>query len=369
MATDLKHKLSYAQWLLLLLSLLSVVLAVSIILVLWLNNKSLGEEFRAPDAPLLWVMLGITLLVLLFGFVGSYRLNRNIERLRGFVEAADRGEQVTDVPQFADDELGEISRHIVNLYLQIRQATVDLEHEHAMALHQEQEKIRIKRQLTNNINHELKTPVSSIQGYLETVLSSPDMDSQTRTEFLQKSYAQSERLRLLLQDISTITRLEEASRLIEREEVSLNQILDDIAADVALLPTERRMRFNVSVPSEMNITGNHALLASIFRNLTDNAIAYSGGRDIFVRLLEQTPANYRFSVADNGIGVDEKHIPHLFERFYRVDKGRSRKAGGTGLGLSIVKNAVLFHGGEIEVHNRHDGGLEFIFTLAKQPTK
>ena len=111
--------------------------------------------------------------------------------------------------------------------------------------------------------------------------------------------------------------------------------------------------------------GNPSLLASVFRNLADNAAAYSGGRDIFIRLAEDTPEECTVLFADNGIGVDEEHLPHLFERFYRVDKGRSRKLGGTGLGLAIVRNAVAFHGGTISVRNRDEGGLEFRFTLRK----
>jgi signal transduction histidine kinase len=120
---------------------------------------------------------------------------------------------------------------------------------------------------------------------------------------------------------------------------------------------------NIELPDELLVRGNSTLLMSIFKNLTDNSIAYSGGRDIYIRLIDKDDSLYTISFADNGIGVDEEHIGHIFERFYRIDKGRSRKLGGTGLGLSIVKNAVLFHGGDISVKNRKIGGLEFTLTL------
>lgn len=94
-------------------------------------------------------------------------------------------------------------------------------------------------------------------------------------------------------------------------------------------------------------------------------MAYSGGNKVTLCLTSESPADYSFSFADNGSGVENRHIQHLFERFYRVDKGRSRSAGGTGLGLAIVKNAVIFHDGHITVRNRHGGGLEFDFTLSK----
>ena len=128
------------------------------------------------------------------------------------------------------------------------------------------------------------------------------------------------------------------------------------------------MRVNVETGSEpLSIDGNETLLRSIFTNLMENAAAYSGGRDCTIRFEghnhDDEEDYYHFTVEDNGIGVEEEHLSHLFERFYRIDKGRSRKMGGTGLGLSIVKNAVVWHGGEIEVHNRPQGGLQFRFTL------
>ena len=237
--------------------------------------------------------------------------------------------------------------------------------EHALALHEEQEKIRIKKQLTNNINHELKTPVAAIQGYLETLLANPSLDAQRRTDFLKKSAAQTERLRRLLADISTITRMDEASQLIQKERVVLNDLIAEVTADMELKPADQRLRVNIDFPQQVEIVGSPSLLASIFRNLADNAAAYSGGRDIFIRLLSDTPEECTVSFADNGIGIGEEHLPHIFERFYRIDKGRSRKQGGTGLGLAIVKNAVAIHGGTITARERERGGLEFVFTLKK----
>ena len=125
------------------------------------------------------------------------------------------------------------------------------------------------------------------------------------------------------------------------------------------------MRINFDLPRSLIVQGNKGLIEAIFRNLVNNALNYSGGRDIFLKLIEETDTHYRFKFWDNGIGVAEEHLQRLFERFYRVDVGRSRKLGGTGLGLSIVKNAVLFHQGEISVKNRHNDGLEFDFTLHK----
>ena len=108
------------------------------------------------------------------------------------------------------------------------------------------------------------------------------------------------------------------------------------------------------------------LIGSIFRNLTENAIAYSGGKNIYITLIENNSQYCSIRFEDDGAGVEEQKIPRLFERFYRIDKGRSRRLGGTGLGLSIVKHAVQFHGGSIAACNRQQGGLQFDFTLQKK---
>lgn len=322
-------------------------------------------EMLAADPAYLWFMLGMTLLMSIAGYFATRRLGQNITRLNEFARRVERGEPIEQTESFPHDELGDISRHIVQLYADLQHTAAERDREHALALHEEQEKIRIKKQLTNNINHELKTPIAAIQGYVETLLANPKIEAERRTAFLEKSLQQVERLRHLLADVSTITRMDEASQLFQREPVVLNDLIDEVVADMELRPKDQQLRVHVDFPTRVEIFGSASLLSSIFRNLADNAAAYSGGRDIYIRLLDDTPERCTILFADNGIGVDEEHLPHLFERFYRVDKGRSRKLGGTGLGLAIVRNAVAFHGGTISVRNREEGGLEFIFSLRK----
>ncbi|MEG2613986.1 MAG: ATP-binding protein [Alistipes sp.] len=324
------------------------------------------HEVLTADRGFLWFMLSITLIMSVVAYLFTRRLGHNITRLRDFAECAEQGREMSDNPSFPHDELGEISAHIVRLYAQLHKTTVDRDREHALALFEEKEKIRIKKQLTNNINHELKTPVAVIKGYLETILANPDMEAAQRTTFIEKSNAQTERLSNLLADVAIITRMDEASLLIGKEQIVVNHIIDELQADIQLLPAERRMRLHCDFTHPVIIEGNAALIGSIFHNLTDNATAYSMGRDLYIRLLREDETHYTFLFADNGIGIEEEHLPRIFERFYRVDKGRSRKVGGTGLGLAIVKNAVVLHGGEIEARNSDRGGLEFIFTLCKK---
>ena len=232
---------------------------------------------------------------------------------------------------------------------------------------QETEQARLKKQLTQNIAHELKTPVSSIQGYLETIVNNPDLPREKLDQFLARSYAQSNRLTHLLSDISLLTRMEEAPNMTEKESVNLYQMIQNIFNEVALQLEEKQIKTDNALPVDLYIQGNPSLLYSIFRNLTDNVIAYAGTNiHISIRCFRQGEKFYYFSFADTGIGVTSEHLGRLFERFYRVDKGRSRKLGGTGLGLAIVKNAVILHGGSIFAKNNPEGGLEFIFTLEKE---
>ena len=229
----------------------------------------------------------------------------------------------------------------------------------------EQERNRLKRELTNNINHELKTPVASIQICLETLLSGISLSEEKRQELIERCYANNDRLRRLLNDVSLITRMEDGSALIGKERVVINDIIDEVAKELDMLPEDERLLLHTDFSDEVVIDGNPSLIGSIFRNLTENAIAYSEGRNIYISLLENNDKLCRIRFEDDGKGVEQKHLSHLFERFYRVDKGRSRQKGGTGLGLAIVKHAVQFHGGLIEVTNRPGCGLRFEFTLYK----
>lgn len=233
----------------------------------------------------------------------------------------------------------------------------------------EQEKNRLKRQLTNNINHELKTPVASIQVCLETLLSGITLSEEKRQELIERCYVNNERLRRLLADVSLITRMEDGNALIEREPVDITSIIADIAGELTIMPSDERLTLHTDITEPIIVDGNLSLIASIFRNLTENAIAYSEGKNIYVSLLESNAAEYRIRFEDDGRGVEEKQLSHLFERFYRIDKGRSRQKGGTGLGLSIVKHAVQFHGGTIIATNRPGGGLRFDFSLRKQAAR
>ena len=225
---------------------------------------------------------------------------------------------------------------------------------------------QMRRELTQNIAHELKTPVASILGYTDTILDNPQMSPETQRQFIERTNAQAHRLTALLQDISTLNRMDFAAYQLTMERIDVSVIVSDIVQETALAIEKRHMRLNNCLPQHVVIRGNPSLIYSIFRNLVDNAINYAGEGTTIDISAEQTDNDWTFRFSDNGVGIAPEHLPRIFERFYRIDKSRSRSIGGTGLGLAIVKNAVLLHGGSITVQPAEGGGLEFDFTLKKK---
>ncbi len=226
----------------------------------------------------------------------------------------------------------------------------------------EEEKMRIKHALTQNTAHELKTPLASINGYLETLATHPDLSLEQRQQFLGKCISQAQRMTALLSDMSTLTRLDNMQPvLMEKLPIDLTLIATQAIDDVRPILEQKHIALTFNLPPQMPAQGDYSLMYSVFRNILDNAILYSGCTAITVT----GNALYEFAIVDDGIGVEPKHLPHLFERFYRVDKGRSRDMGGTGLGLAIVKNAVSLHGGTCSAELTRPHGLTVRFSISQ----
>ena len=322
------------------------------------------------DNTYIYFAIALTLLLGVVLYLSTRRISRHIGYLREFAVKAEEGEEIDHELErrLPDDELGDISHTIIMLYWKLR--------------HSEEDKVRIKRQLTQNAAHELKTPAASIHGYLESILDHPDMPEDKKKYFLERCYAQSERMSKLLQDMSALTKLDEMDDRHSRDNyhpVNVLQVIQSALDDTALQLHDKGITPSIQLPRRMvngqwstvnvEVVGDASLLYSIFRNIIDNAIAYATGASRLAIVCKETESEgrhfYEFQMSDNGPGMEPKHLDHIFERFYRIDKGRSRKLGGTGLGLAIVKNAVAAHGGTATAQLTPGGGLTIRFTLAR----
>lgn len=230
---------------------------------------------------------------------------------------------------------------------------------------QAEKELEVRRQLTQNISHELKTPVASILGYMDTILENPDIAEEMRTQFITRSRVQAQRLTSLLQDLSLLNRLDYASDIFKKEPVNLSKTITEVIEATSCSLQQKGMELHFEQPEgkDIFILGDPSLLYSIFHNLIDNAIKYAGEGTCISLSAVETGDYWKFTLSDNGVGLPEEHLPRIFERFYRVDKGRSRQLGGTGLGLAIVKHAVQYHKGDISISLNGDRGLRFDFSL------
>lgn len=237
---------------------------------------------------------------------------------------------------------------------------------------------RLKQQMTSNISHELRTPVTSIMGYLETLEACPSMPEEKRKAFIHRAYTQTVRLSDLIRDMAIISKIEESPEKLPRLRVNLRAVAEEVFSEFSSRIEAQNDTVENLIPEGLTVEGNESLLYAIFRNLVENSLKYAGEG---VKLHLECYANGReggfqtdpddgpyvfLTYYDTGNGVSEEHLSRLFERFYRIGEGRSREDGGSGLGLSIVRNAVSFHGGDIRAVNRTPSGLQFFFSLRQR---
>ena len=228
---------------------------------------------------------------------------------------------------------------------------------------QEQKNSQLRRELTQNIAHELKTPVASILGYSETLLENSDIAPEIAHKFIVRTHEQATRLTSLLRDISLLNKMDYSAQDLDMSRVNVSMLVADIISESEHSFDVRKMTVKNCMPQDVIVTGNTALLYSVFRNVIDNAINYAGDNTTIEITARKNTPFWDIDVSDNGKGVPEELVSRIFERFFTVDKGRSKSLGGTGLGLAIVKNAVLLHGGMVSAKNAPTGGLVISITL------
>ena len=219
----------------------------------------------------------------------------------------------------------------------------------------------IRKDFVSNVSHELKTPVTSIKGYIETLHDGAINDAEAAKPFLDIILKQAGRLDSIIDDLLVLSRIEskESGQTLQKEKVNLKSLLDSAVQLCGQKINEKNSVVSVSCAEDLEMDIHPRMLELAIVNLIDNAVKYSqSGADIKVSV-ESTSANTVIAVSDNGPGIPEEHLPRLFERFYRIDKGRSRAMGGTGLGLSIVKHIAQLHNGTVTVESTVGKGTVF----------
>lgn len=331
------------------------------------NDEALRDYFAGDRTEVWAIALAVAIALTVVIYLTARYQSRNISLLQVFANRAAVDPTFMPGDDFSHDEMGDIARQILSLYVDRAKARQRMEQEHRVAMHAIEEKTRQKRQLTNNINHEIKTPIGVVKGYLDTLADNPDIDDAMRQRFIAKARDHVNRLSDLVADISAITRLDEGAGLVHTERIDFHELAFAFANDINESGAMGAMDVEVDIPVDTIIKGNANLLTGMLMNMAKNSANYSGGRTCTLGYNGETPdgQSYSFSFYDDGVGVPDDTLPHLFDRFYRIDSGRARANGGTGLGLAIVYNTVTAHHGTIVGLNRPGGGLEIRFTLPK----
>ncbi len=298
------------------------------------------------------------LFVLLLVFVASVFISRRISK--PLTEIAERVEEIragnldTHIEVTSQDEIGRLAQTVNELVDKLKADVVQL-----------RKLEQVRSEFLGNVSHELRTPIFSLQGFLETLLDGAIDDPSVSRDFLEKAYAHATRLNTLLNDLIEISRIESGEMKMSFRYFRLNEFLETVVRDHESTAERRRVALVLQTfnTDDVEVLGDREKLRQALNNLIDNAIKYNKQGGTVTISCTDSGERVRVSVADTGIGMPQEDLPRIFERFYRVDKERSREAGGTGLGLAIVKHIIDAHGSRVEVSSQVGQGTSFSFTL------
>ncbi|MFB9156899.1 phosphate regulon sensor histidine kinase PhoR [Chromobacterium violaceum] len=223
----------------------------------------------------------------------------------------------------------------------------------------------VHRDFVANVSHELRTPLTVVGGFLETLSDMPEVDERTLRQFLPMMMEQSRRMQSLVEDLLTLSRLENSPKAVNSELVDMRVMLDTLMVEAEGL-SQGRHQVKLARCCDAGLWGSGQELHSAFGNLVSNAVRYTPEGGSITLSWQEEGEQLRFSVADTGIGIPREHIPRLTERFYRVDRGRSRGSGGTGLGLAIVKHVLARHHARLEIKSEPDKGSTFSVVFPRE---
>lgn len=234
-------------------------------------------------------------------------------------------------------------------------------------LEEQEQMARYRRRFIGDVSHELKTPIFNIQGFVHTLLDGALNDPEVNVQYLKRAAKNIDRLQTIVEDLETINKLESGQMILDMQEFDIHELAADVFADLERRAQERNIKltFKDGAAQHFRVRADKETIRQVLINLVHNSIKYGKEGGITKLSFYDAESYILVEVSDNGLGIDEEHLKHVFERFYRVDKSRSREAGGTGLGLSIVKHILEAHKQTINVRSSKGEGSTFGFTLEK----
>lgn len=347
------------------------------------HRQAAAEEQLAREEALFNSMLDGVLLVDSKGRVQT--INKSLEQMLG-VERAIRGLSLLEafrcheIAHLAErvDKLGEVRGFELKLhqalpskFFEVNGAIIRSGHRRFGALFIFHDITRLKelenmrKEFVANVSHELRTPLTLIKGFVETLLDGAKEDPETTTKFLHTIQKHTNRLTFLIEDLLTISKLESGQLSMRRTWIDLHAVVGKVLEQLQGTARKREVRLASEIPESQTVFADEERLEQVLFNLIENAIKYGAGT---VRIsVAQKNENLQLCISDEGPGIPPESLERVFERFYRVDRARSREQGGTGLGLAIVKHIVQSHGGEVWAESELGHGAKFFFTLPAPP--
>jgi two-component system phosphate regulon sensor histidine kinase PhoR len=300
-------------------------------------------------------MIVLVIVVIVSTFV-SHRIVSPLVHIAGVAAAIRGGNLDTRIDIASADEIGQVAHAVNEMVDRLKTDIVQL-----------RKLEQVRSQFLGNVSHELRTPIFALQGFLETLLDGAIDDPNVNKDFVEKAYSNAMRLNTLLNDLIDISRIESGEMKMSFRYFNVNDFVDSVLVDLESMAGAKDIRLTARYETDVSqqVLGDRDRLVQALSNLIDNAVKYTqrGGTVTVQTRIEGE--HVRIEVADTGIGISPEHLPRIFERFYRVDKERSREAGGTGLGLAIVKHIIEAHGGKVEVRSEVGKGSVFSFPVKK----
>lgn len=316
--------------------------------------EDVQQKTREIHAMIITTGLIVLILVAGISIIVSRRISGPMVRIAGSIERIRSGNLDERVPVTSDDEIGQVGRAVNEMAEKLKTDIVQLRKLEG-----------VRSEFLANVSHELRTPIFAIQGFLETLLSGAIDDPTVNRSFLERAQSNASRLNTLLTDLINISQIESGEMRMSFRYFRVREFLDMITRDFQTAAQHRQIKLTcrIEVDGNVEVFGDRERLRQVLDNLIENALRYNTPNGLVELSAKQAGEMVRIAVSDTGIGIPPEHLGRVFERFYRVDKDRSREVGGTGLGLAIVKHIVEAHGSKVEVTSLPGAGSTFSFNL------